>query len=319
MRERRYGCNRSRTLGPGFKYHVVTISAIFFALTVGIVIGSLFLSPRVANRQTLALNNIRATLIKDNSDKKIELKQRQDELDRDEKLLAAALPAAVHSVLTDIPIAIIQTGDYPDPLGGIQDTLKAAGARITSVTTIERPFAQPDELLVTTLTSARDASQALSPGETGMKYPTNRTELANALAAILAKGDTMTHLLMPDLERAGLVRSEIESDYSMPARYVILLGGTRDESSIRTGNVDLPLIAALQAQGITVVACEPHDAVQSDIKAYHDANLGIGTVDNADTYLGRWSLVWALQGAKDDYGIKPTANLLMPNQTAKTN
>ncbi len=306
-------------MGPGFKYHVVTISAIFFALTVGIVIGSLFLSPRVANRQTLALNNIRATLIKDNADKKVELKQRQDELDRDEKLLAVALPSAVRSVLTDVPIAIVQTGDYPEPLTGILETLRAAGARITSVTTIERPFAQPDELLNTTLTSARDAAQTPLPAGSGMKFPTTRAALADTLATILAKGDTPAHLLIPDLERAGLLRSEPDSDYTLPARYVVLLGGTRDDSSIRTGNVDLPLIAALQAQGLTVVACEPRDAAQSDIKAYHDANLGIGTVDNVDTYLGRWSLVWALQGAKDDYGIKPTANLVMPVPTARSN
>ena len=46
-------------MGLGFKYHVVTIAAIFFALTIGLVVGSLFGSPRVPQTTMIAIEALK--------------------------------------------------------------------------------------------------------------------------------------------------------------------------------------------------------------------------------------------------------------------
>src|SRR5262249_14162001 len=140
-----------------------------------------------------------------------------------------------------------------------------------------------------------------------------------ALANILARGDSRTDPFLPALERADFVRAESGSDYSLPARYCVLVAGRRSEVSNRPTNVDQPLIQALQSAGVTLVACEPQDSAVSDIAAYRALNLDLTTVDNVDSEIGRAALVFALLGDKDSYGVKQTANQLLPSLMAKQN
>ncbi|HZP83026.1 MAG TPA: copper transporter, partial [Chthonomonadaceae bacterium] len=107
------------------------------------------------------------------------------------------------------------------------------------------------------------------------------------------------------------------NDYQTPAQYVVVVAGSRTEGSLRISNVDQPLIAALQKQGLTVVACEPQEALVSDIGAYRSLNIDVATVDNVDTDIGHCTLVFALRGEKDDYGTKETAKRLLPPSLAR--
>src|SRR5437588_9396652 len=93
-------------LGPGFKYHVTTISAIFFALAVGLVVGSLYVSPRLADRQTRAIESLRKTFNKTIADQQAELTHYQ-------QYAAHVTPALLRDKLIGADVAVVQTGDYP--------------------------------------------------------------------------------------------------------------------------------------------------------------------------------------------------------------
>ncbi len=311
-------------MGLGFKYHVVTIAAIFFALTIGLVVGSLFGSPRVPQTTMIAIEALKrsqAVLEKNTND----VKQERDAL---QVCLHQSLPFALKGKLSGLSLAVVQTSaDAGELTSDVRDTLAQAGARIISVTLLERPFEQPDELLLPRLNAQKGANS---------RFPADRAELATRIASILQSGESVpappvntssgdnnpssgnapantnlgsgnpdanttnanngavTGVLMPQLQDAGLLHIEPDSRYDVPVRIVILLTGSHSEATSLAQNVDVPLIAALQKTGITVYACEAQDVTTSSFTAYRAASLQVTTVDRANTDPGRWQLISAL-------------------------
>jgi hypothetical protein len=283
-------------LGPGFKYHVVSIAAIFFALTIGLVGGSLFLSPQVVRSQSNLLKSLNIKVSQD-------IKERDQELEQTRKCLAAAVPLAVSGKLAGRNIAIVLVGDYPDIADGIRDILKRAGATVTTVLTIDRGFARPDDLLVPKLTALHQEDA---------RIPTDRGAMAALVAATLANGDTIKNPVLSVLERGDFVRLDGASDYTLRSDTVVIVAGSRVEGANRISEIDQPLIEALKNHNLTVAMCEPEHAISSDVPGYHLSGIDVGTVDNVDSDMGRLALVFVLRGAKDDYGVKPTAKNDLP-------
>ena len=62
--------------------------------------------------------------------------------------------------------------------------------------------------------------------------------------------------------------------------------------------------------GVTAVAVERSDASESAIPFF--APFGIATVDSIDLISGKVALVFALLGAEGSFGIKDSANSLLP-------
>ena len=301
-------------MGLGFKYHVVTIAAIFFALTIGLVVGSLFGSPRVPQTTMVAIDALKksqAVLEKNTGD----IRQERDAL---QTCLHQTLPFALKGRLSGLSLAIVQTSADAGGLSGdVRDTLMQAGARIVSVTLLERPLNQPDELLLPRLMEQR---------ATISRFPADRAELMTRLAGILQSGESSVPPIknpvpaapdgsnsdnpnsdsgsggndaafktwMAQLQEAGFIRSDSDSRYDMPARAVVLLTGSRSEATNLAQNVDVPLIAALQKAGLSVYACETQDVTTSSFIAYRAAGLAVNTIERANTDPGRWQLVTAL-------------------------
>lgn len=263
-------------MGLGFKYHVVTIAAIFFALTIGLVVGSLYVSPRIPRQTLRAIESLQKsqTLLDKNN---LELKQERDTL---QNCLRQSLPYALKGRLSGQTVAVVQTGGNRAGGGDARDALTEAGAQVTSLTIIEHSFEQPDEILLPRLTEQHNGDS---------RFPTDRNSLAARVAAVFQAGDTGG--MMPLLQTAGLLRAEADSSYALPTHTLVLVTGSQSEASGVAANVDVPLIDALQKAGITVVACEAQDVVTSSFPTYRAANLRVGTVEKVDTDPGRWLLV----------------------------
>ena len=268
-------------MGLGFKYHVVTIAAIFFALTIGLVVGSLYASPRVPQttiQAIEALNRAQGTLDQTNRDLKLDRDQLQN-------VLHQTLPFALHNRLTGRSIAILQSDDNEEALTEVHNALTEAGAHVLSITEIDRPFGQPDDLLVPRLKGLHSTTP---------KAPADRSELARAVASILKKGDDTTSPLMPILHDAGLLHFDSESSYSQPVSAVIVLTGDQSAASSVVDNVDIPLISAMNDLSLAVFACQPQGVVSSRFTQYRQAHLTVQTIEKVDTDPGKWQLVMAL-------------------------
>ncbi len=265
-------------MGPGLKYHVVTIAAIFFALTIGLVVGSLIVSPRVANQQQRAIGRLQTTLNQDNITLRQKLKRWEEFGDR-------ISPVVLKGRLAGTGVAIIQTGDYPDALASVREALQLADAHTNALLITERGLTKGDEAL----------SAALGPLHTvNPLFPSDRAGLAEAIASVLETGSTHPNDLLPQLEAMQILHSELDSPMSFPLRYVIVIAGSRTENDPRPTRVDQPLIEALQKRGLTVVMCEPQEVVSSDAEAYRKLGVNVSTITGIDSDIGRCDLILAL-------------------------
>lgn len=271
-------------MGPGFRYHVATIAAIFFALTVGLVVGSLYVSPQLADGQRKAILALRETLNREIATQKEQIKQY-------EEFVAQTTPSLLRGRLSGVSVAVVVTGDYPEALASVRDALKLAEARILSVTKIERGLNRPNEVLNPILANLHTEDN---------RIPTDREGLARLLASLITRRTATLNDLLPLLIRENLIDVEPNADFKTEARYVVLVSGTRSEVSNRVAYVDKPLIIAFQRLGVTVIACEPEATTVSDAEQYRSLNLDLRAIRNVDKEMGRCALILAVRGDRPE-------------------
>ena len=268
-------------MGPGFKYHIVTVAAIFFALTIGLVVGSLYVSPQLADRQTRAIRDLRTTLITD-------IAQQRQKIARYQDFVTQARPILLKKKLENRNVAIIQLGDYPETVTAVRAALTEAGAKILSQTEVERTLNRPDDQLLPLLQKIH----AEDP-----RIPETRPEFFAFLASLLDGSVALPEDLVTLLIRERLMQSDAESRYNVSVPLFVVISGSRLDTD-RANQVDIPLIQALLQAKRTVVACEPQDVVVSDFLSYRVKDLEMPLVERVETEMGSCALVFALRGEK---------------------
>lgn len=284
-------------MGPGFKYHVATIAAIFFALTVGLVVGSLTVSPHLVNTYKGALKGLQSTLNTDINEKSVQIAHYQ-------KLLDQVMPLALSHKLKGQGVAVIQLGDSSSALQAVQTALAMSNAKEIETFTVSSSLDVPDDQLQVTLNNLTQDGDVL---------PGSRNTIVSAIAHGVINGGNPSDGVIAELDKAGILHIENDSYLGKPLHDIVIIGGSRGDHPDRFSQVDMPLILAFQSLGAHVVMCESLNARVSDIQQYEDAGVDIATIDDIDTRMGQFSLVYSLLGEKDDYGVKPTAHALMPS------
>ncbi len=91
--------------------------------------------------------------------------------------------------------------------------------------------------------------------------------------------------------------------------YVVIAGGSK-EASEKINLIDLPIIRELKRYSIPVIGVELSSVENSYIDLYKREK--ISTVDNVDSIIAKTSMVLVLEGREGNYGIKESAESLMP-------
>ncbi len=268
-------------MGPGFKYHIVTVAGIFFALTIGLVVGSLYVSPQLADRQTRAIRDLRTTLDTDIAHQRQQLARYQD-------FVTQARPILLKKKLENRNVAILQLGDYPETASAVREALTQAGAKILSQTEIERTLNRPDDQLLPLLAKlhAEDA-----------RIPETREAFAPFVVSILDGSMLLADDLVALLSRERLIQPDPDSRYSVSIPLFVVICGSRIDTD-RAKQVDAPLIQAILQAKHTVVACEPQEIGVSDFLSYRLLNLELPLVERVDSDMGACTLVFALRSEK---------------------
>ncbi|HHV62640.1 MAG TPA: copper transporter [Firmicutes bacterium] len=293
------------------RYHIASLVAVFLALGLGILIGSAMGgNDALIEQQKRLIDRLEmdfAQIKQDREKLQVKLNLVERELASSVEFEKTAFPVLVAGKLQSKNVAIIRTGDSVSRRSeeAIVRALKDAGANITSVTTVLRPFE-----LTSGDARARDElfkCLGLDAIQTEPQPKDIPVRLATALAREIASGTGLT--LVPALEELGFV--QVSGRYQGYVDAVVILGGSSEESRMAAKSVDLPLIDAFSAFGVRVVGVEAAGASKSYMKLYKEK--GIPTVDNADMVLGQLSLVFALAGENGHYGIKETARQPFPD------
>ncbi|AGL19324.1 copper transporter [Actinoplanes sp. N902-109] len=161
-----------------FRYHVVSLTAVFLALAIGLVVGTTALNGPVSD----ALKSRVDALSKDNSNYRDQANQYREELDSSADFATELAPALLNGKLTDrrVLVVVLPTGkDYAD---GVTSMLKVAGATITGRLTVEDKFFDPANSLEL-LELAERASRPTASTE-GLPLNSDGVETSSALLSV---------------------------------------------------------------------------------------------------------------------------------------
>ncbi|MBV9092719.1 MAG: copper transporter [Streptosporangiaceae bacterium] len=151
-----------------FRYHLVSIVAVFLALAIGIVLGSTELQGPAFN----ILNQTTSKLQDEWNQARSQLATTQAQLGADEAYAAAVEPAVLHDLLTGQRLLLItEPGSQPGVVGGITSAAQDAGAEVTGQIALQPKFfdtsaATQQALDQTTLNAASQAAITLEPSQT---------------------------------------------------------------------------------------------------------------------------------------------------------
>ncbi|MEV6638152.1 copper transporter [Actinoplanes sp. NPDC051470] len=160
-----------------FRYHVVSLTAVFLALAIGLVVGTAALNGPVAD----SLKEQVQSVSKDNSNLRDQQNQYRDELRRAQVFSTEVAPALLNGKLTGrkiLVLALPNTQKYADQVIAM---LQVAGATITAKVSVQEKFFEPVNG-VELLDLAEQASQPTVPAA-GLPMNSDGVETSSALLA----------------------------------------------------------------------------------------------------------------------------------------
>jgi hypothetical protein len=311
-----------------FKYHVVSIVAVFLALTIGIVLGTYTINGQV-------LKNIRhqVSSLRGENDG---LRGRVQALERQQRQAGTFVEGISPLVLENRlarqrVILVMAPGASSGIANGVKDALSAAGATVSATVKVNKDWLSPDQTAVIGDLANRLAEPGLSLPD-GTAYERAGRVLATALlrhppaatdvgSGSLSSSDAST---LAGFKTAGLV-SVSPSRPAPGTLAVLVVGGAPKEATDATKAADATLTALAReldfAGGGAVVVGPPTSAEAGGIVAAarsdDDTRKAVSTVDDADTRTGRIRVVLALaaelRNASGQYGVGPGANAALPS------
>ncbi|MFC8848690.1 MULTISPECIES: copper transporter [unclassified Micromonospora] len=305
-----------------FRYHVVSLTAVFLALAIGLVVGTAALNGPVADSLKERVNG----LSKDNQQMRQAVNNMQKEIELEEQFAAEMAQVFLPGKLTDRRVLLLTLPSGREHTEGVLRMLQTAGAQVTGRVDLQDKFINPDNnnnLMELAVTAARPSAPASGLPGNGHGVETSSALLASVL---LDRADGTT--AATDADRRAVLASYSNAGYlttdekvTGPAEAVVLVSGQpyvdkdsakKDESVVkvaeqfdRTGAI---VVAGNGSAGGNVVAVVRGDPVLSQT---------ISTVDDANTTQGQLVTTLALvqqlvEKKAGQYGVGDNASSLLP-------
>jgi hypothetical protein len=287
-------------MNSDLRYHIASLAAVFLALGIGILVGTAFVGAPVVQRQT--------TLIRRLEENVGDLRRETAIRDNTEKALSALVPGVISGKLSGRQVLVVQSGGYRDATDATVETLEKAGAVVLRVALPIDAWRREMNRDTASLTDPNVLSEAIG-------------NESRELAPLLLRGDPPEGASpLQSYRDRGLLVDNGSSDKG-PFKMVVLVGGTPltvatssspDDSALQTfiQQRDLPLIESWSGNGATVVAVEPLEAEVTFLRLYQGSS--IATIDAIDHAAGQIALPFALQGEVGNYGLRSTADRVLP-------
>jgi adenine/guanine phosphoribosyltransferase-like PRPP-binding protein len=294
-----------------FRYHLVSIVAVFLALAIGIVVGAQALAPAATN----ALNNASANEARQIRSLYAHNSQLKDQIAAQEALAQAAEPTLLHGLLTGQHVVLVLAPGADGPtVDGITNALQKAGATVTGQVVLTSQFFDTgsvnEQQLMTTATSLKPTGISL-PNSQADPQINGQQAAAQVIAATIANNqgvptlsDAQTRQIMTGFANAGFLQINAPGGGSsligQATMAVVVVPGTVPPTKT-SGPFNLALISLAQnlqetSKGAVLtgplVGTGPGSAI--DAVTSGAAGVTLTTVDNADMVSGQIIVVQAL-------------------------
>ncbi len=282
-------------MGYSARYHAASLAAVFLALAVGILIGA-GIGDTVLNDTE---ESLRDSLENDLEEARSESDDLNADLAKQREFGNSVYPILVADRLPGVQVGVIALGDLPGPVSEDLDrALEPTGAKLRRVSVVRTP---PDAEGLAEELGARRFGAITSD-------PERLEALGRRLGAQLARGGGGL------VERTGDVLLSRSSGEGGGLDRVILvrpLPGELDPAEAEQSKAfESGIVEGARRSGLTVVAVERSDSDGSSVPFFKDRD--VATVDAIDLDAGRVAMVFALLGASGDFGVKDTADRLLP-------
>jgi hypothetical protein len=307
-----------------FRFHLVSLVAVFLALALGVLMGSTVIDRAIVNGLEARIKRVgdRADRTRDEN---LALKARLDAM---EGYAEQALPLLVGDRLKGVPVAMVAIrGVDGGAVRQTADVLRGGGALVPGVVWLEPSLALPDV--------SAEAKLGEVLGDPFQKGADLRRVAIEALGRRLAVGPEAARNqpgspdLLAGLGSAGFVAFDSmggdfdPAQYPFPGSRILVIDGSLGK--LKADVVSLPLIRALQVGGALVALAEVftefdsgpgRGAIVSGVRDDQALATRVATVDDLEEPRGRAALALALdelgQGQASHYGEGPGASRQLP-------
>ena len=301
-----------------FRYHLVSLVAVFLALALGILVGTTVVKQGFIDRVTSEANQA----LKTSGELRKTVNDQAAELSAWAQFGRVIEPLLVKGQLQGNEVVLV-TVEGVD-VGEVEDVRKAledAGAAVVAVLVVTPRMALADQ------SSKADLAGLLGdPGDAGSSETLSQ-RAATELGLRLADGFSGTGDLLQELiaDRFVGLRGGTEkslSDIGGSAQSVVVLSGGSAPLPVEPKLFLQPLVGSLAAASRPVVAAETLRTIYPFaplVRSDGSLDARVVTVDNADTLPGQVAVVLGLRnlllspGSGGDYGQKDGASGLLPN------
>lgn len=282
-------------MGYSARYHAASLIAVFIALAIGILIGAEF----GGDALTSTRRDLERSLVGNLQDARSQVSDLNGDLNDSNEFAQRVYPVLTRDRLEGRRFAILALGGLPsDITGEVEDALAPTGGRLVGVGVVREPVdvnGLAEDLAKTRFADLRTDPDAL-------------TELGTGLGRQLMLGGTL-----PEVVRSHLFSRASGSFGGLDGVIVVRdqpeeMGQVQDA---KTDEFEEGLASGITATRVPAVGVETSTDDSSNIPFFQ--SNGMASVDDVDLTAGQLAMVFALLGADGSFGVKGSADQLLPD------
>jgi hypothetical protein len=289
-----------------YRYHALSLAAVLFALALGILIG---VAIGDSNLVSSAKNGIVHNLNSEVSEARHQVGQLQSKLSEEEAFAGGLYPLAVHELLGGRSIGLVFLGASSDQIDAlVRTSVTQAGANLATVIAVREPLDLEG--------IAREAAGTHFAGLAGSPQLVER--FGQLAGRQLVSGGQLVNRELLSRVRSSLM-SAFDGQLGRLEGLVLVRddpAGMSPAQAQASAAFESGLVAGAVAGGVPPVGVELRRSEPSEIPWYK--GKGLSSVDDLDTLAGQTALVYALAGDRGTFGVRGTADSLLPSVTGTT-
>lgn len=310
-----------------FRYHLVSIVAVFVALAIGIVLGTTALNSALIDD----LRSNISSLTQDKDELRGTVTDLQEDTAASDAFVEAAAPELLAGRLPGARVAVVGTPGAPGDLrDAVADALEEAGATVTGQVLLQDDYLdRPADELEAVLDDLAPVGLAPPPGPVEQRMAAAvATVMLGSPGAPAGETSVSAETVRNELSAAGLLRTQ--GSMQPPASLAVLVvpeapaasdDPEQQERGERERTALLALADALSDRAVATVVAGPTSAAEAPgllAALRDDADLvdSVATVDGVERPQGAVATVYALIEAASDepgqYGTGPGASGVLP-------
>lgn len=289
-----------------FRYHALSLAAVLFALALGVVLG---VAIGDSNLVSSAKNGIVANLRSEVSQAHQQAGHLQEKLAAEETFANGLYPLSVHELLGGRSIGVVFLGESSDTVNTlVRAAVAQAGAQVTTVVAVREPL--PLSEISHEVAGTHYAPLSTSAGLVG--------SFGELIGRQLVSGGPKVGRELIGRVRTSLL-SAFDGQLTRLEGIVVLRAepaGMSAHQSEAASAFESGMLAGVAAVGVPAVGVELTSTTPSQISWYKGKN--ISSIDDLDRLAGQAALDYALAGDSGTFGVKSTADSLLPSAGAST-